>query len=118
MQKLTHEEVPVDFDPRWINVLQRIKNQFGKKPELETILFLIGINEAGFIREKYSKEEKQDLMHVAVCRLLSMNGYYRYAGTDDEGWPQWEASKELPSMTHEEQELLLKRNIIQYFEEN
>ncbi len=118
MFQLTHEEVPVDFDPRWINVLQRIRDQFGKKPELETILFLIGINELGKVNEKFTKEEKQDLMHIAVCKLLSLRGYYRFAGIDDDGWPQWEPSKILPELTHEAQERMLKESIIQYFEEN
>lgn len=118
MQKLTHEEVPIDFDPRWIELLHQFKNRFGKKPELETMLFLIGINEVGKVAEKYSKEEKQDLMHVAVCRLLSMNGYFIYAGVDDDGWPQWEPVKELPPMQADQQEVLLKKNIIKYFEEN
>ncbi len=118
MQKLTHEDVPIDFDPRWIQLLHRFKEQFGKKPELETILFLIGINEVGKVAEKYSKEEKQDLMHVAVCKLLSMSNYFKYAGIDDDGWPQWEPVKELPPMTNEEQEILLKKNIILYFEAN
>jgi len=118
MDDITHEQLPIDFDPQWINVLQRIKNQFGKKPSLETILFLIGINELGKVQKTFTKEEKRDLMHVAVCRLLSMNGYYQLAGTDDDGWPQWEASKNLPALTSMEQEIMLKKNIIIYFEKN
>ncbi len=117
MNQLTKEELPVDFDPRWIEVLHRIKNQFGKKPELETILFLIGINELGKIKKKYSKEQKQDLMHIAVCRLLSYNGFYRLAGWDDEGWPQWQPTARLPNTSPRDQEELLKKNIIRYFEE-
>jgi hypothetical protein len=115
---LTHEELPIDFDPRWIEVLKRMKDQFGKKPELETILFLIGINELGKVEEKFTKEQKQDLMHVAVCRLLSFDGYYRLAGWDDDHWPMWEAAKELPPWSAGEQEEVIKKNIIRYFEEN
>jgi len=115
---LTLEQVPIDFDPRWIAVLRCIKERFGKKPELETILFLVGINELGRVEEKFTKEQKQDLMHVSVCRLLSYEGYYRLAGWDDEGWPMWEAATALPNMSAEEQEYALKKNIIRYFEEN
>lgn len=110
------DQVPVDFDPDWIRVLQRLKNQFGKKPDLEAILFLIGINELGRVGSKFSKEQKQDLMHIAVCRLLSDEGYYRFEGYDDEGWPQWEARRELPVMNAVEQEAWLKRKVITYFE--
>jgi hypothetical protein len=116
MNNLTHEDVPIDFDPRWIKVLDKIKNQFGKKPELETILFLIGINELGKVEKKFTKEQKQDLMHIAVCKLLSFENYYTLAGWDDEGWPMWQPAKEIPEMTSTVQEELIKRKIIQYFE--
>lgn len=115
---LTHEEVPIDFDPRWIEVLRQLKERFGKKPELETILFLVGINELGRVEQKFTKEQKQDLMHVAVCRLLSYAGYYRLAGWDDENWPLWEPVLELPAWSGVEQETAIKKGIIRYFEEN
>ena len=114
---LTHEEVPIDFDPRWIAVLRMMKERFGKKPELESVLFLIGINELGRIEEKFTKEQKQDLMHVAVCKLLSQEGFYRLAGWDDEGWPLYEAAQELPAWSATEQETRIKTNIIKYFED-
>ncbi len=111
----THEFLPVDFDPEWLAVLQQLKDQFGKKPNLEAILFLIGINELNTLRREFNKEEKQYLMHIAVCKLLSMNGYYRYVGKDAEGWPQWEQNTQLPALGIIDQEELLKRNIIKYF---
>ena len=58
--------------------------RFGKKPDVEAILFLIGIQEIGNFRKKFSKEQKQDLMHVAVCSLLSQSGYYKIEGHDDD----------------------------------
>lgn len=114
---LTHEEIPIDFDPRWLAVLRMMKERFGKKPELESILFLIGINELGRLEDKFTKEQKQDLMHVAVCKLLSREGYYRLAGWDDDNWPLYEATQKLPDWTAAEQEVLIKQSIIRYFEE-
>ena len=58
-------------------------------------IFLIGIQEIGNITNKFSKEQKQDLMHVAVCSLLSQSGYYKLEGYDDEGWPHFLQLKEL-----------------------
>lgn len=118
MNELTWEGLPIDFDPRWLAVLGQMKSRFGKKPELEAVLFLIGMNELGRIIEKFTKEEKQDLMHVAVCKLLSYDGYYKLAGWDDENWPLWEVVGVLPQWTAEEQERVIKLNIIRYFEEN
>ncbi|MBC8046210.1 MAG: hypothetical protein H7Y00_05395 [Fimbriimonadaceae bacterium] len=108
----------MDFHPKWIELLTLIKGQFGKKPDLETILFLIGINELGLNKNKFTKEEKQDLMHIATCRLLSYEGYYTSLGLDTDNWPVWEIAQRIPVMTNEEQEILLKKNVLKYFEEN
>ena len=90
--------------------------RFGKKPDMEAILFLIGIQEFGQIREKFTKEQKQDLMHVAVCRLLSQSGYYELEKTDEEGWPHFKQLKAMPSMSTAEQENFLRDHILLYFE--
>lgn len=118
MDDITHELVPIDFDPRWIQVLQRVKEQFGKKPNLESLLFLIGMNELGKINISFTKEQKQDLMHIAVCHLLSYDGFYMYMGTDADGWPHYEVIRSFRDLDMEGQETLLKQNIIRYFEQN
>ena len=63
---------------------------------------------------KYSKDEKQDLMHIAVCKLMSQFGYYELEGLDQEGWPHWKLVKKLPPLTLKEQDLLLKQAVIEY----
>jgi hypothetical protein len=107
----------IDFDPAWLAVLRRVQERFGKKPDLQALLFLIGMQELGQVQDKFSKEQKQDLMHVGVCRLLKPLGYYRYLGRDEDGWPHYEATAELPRWTVDEQERVLKRQVIRYFDE-
>ena len=85
---------------------------------METILFLIGIQEFGQIKEKFTKEQKQDLMHVAVCSLLSPSGYYELEGVDAEGWPHFKQLKPMPEMDTIAQENFLKDHILLYFENN
>ena len=65
-----------DLQQRWWNLEAKLVERFGKKPDVETVLFLIGIQEFGDIKEKFTKEQKQDLMHIAVCSLLSQSGFY------------------------------------------
>jgi hypothetical protein len=105
-----------DFALRWYKVRNRVKDEFGQRPDLNAILFIIGMNEVGAVKEKWEKEEKLNLMHVAVCRLLSTEGYYKLMGTDEEGWPHYEAVKGIPPLSMKEQEELLKRKIVEYFE--
>jgi hypothetical protein len=107
-----------DLQQRWWNLEAKLVEKFGKKPDLETILFLIGIQEFGQIKNKFSKEEKQDLMHVAVCKLLSQSGYYELEKIDEEGWPHFRQLKQMPEMNMIEQENFLKDHILLYFENN
>ena len=105
-----------DFQTRWWALEQKLVAKFGKKPDVEAVLFLIGLQETGFIREKISKEQKQDLMHVAICSILSSSGYYIMEGKDEDGWPHFKQIKNTPAMNLIEQESFLKDHILLYFE--
>ncbi|HEY0679969.1 MAG TPA: hypothetical protein VGD17_16910 [Chitinophagaceae bacterium] len=105
-----------DLQARWWKLEEKMMDRFGKKPDLEAILFLIGIQEFGQIRAKFTKEQKQDLIHLAVCSLLSQSGYYEMERTDDEGWPHFRQLKPLPVMNMIEQEHFIKDHILLYFE--
>lgn len=105
-----------DLMQRWWNLEAKLVERFGKKPDMEAILFLIGIQEANFFKEKITKEQKQDLMHVAVCTVLSTSGYYELEGHDKDGWPHFKQLKEIPSQSLAEQENFLKDHILLYFD--
>ena len=105
-----------DLQQRWWNLEARLVERFGKKPDLETILFLIGIQEFGDIKEKFTKEQKQDLMHIAICSLLSASGYYELERVDEDGWPHFKQLKQMPDMDAIAQENFLKDHILLYFE--
>jgi hypothetical protein len=107
-----------DLQQRWWNLEAKLVERFNKKPDLETILFLIGIQEFGQVREKFTKEQKQDLMHVAICSLLSKSGYYELEKLDDEGWPHFKQLKSMPVMDMREQENFLKDHILLYFQDH
>jgi hypothetical protein len=112
------EHVQDDLQSRWWKLEEKMVERFGKKPDLEGILFLIGIQEFGQVREKFTKEQKQDLMHIAVCTVLSSSGYYQLQGKDDEGWPHFQQLKAVPALPLPEQEAFLKDHVLLYFQEN
>ncbi len=104
-----------DLQQRWWNLEAKLVERFGKKPDIEAILFLIGMQETNFINTKITKEQKQDMMHVAVCTLLAQSGYYEIDKLDEDGWPHFEYNRSMPKLTPENQEILLKKMIIEYF---
>jgi hypothetical protein len=107
-----------DLQQRWWNLEAKLVERFGKKPDLETVLFLIGVQEFGDIKEKFSKEQKQDLMHIAVCSLLSKSGYYELEKVDEDGWPHFKQLKALPTLNMIEQENFIKDHVLLYFEQS
>ena len=112
------QNVNDDLQQRWWNLEAKLVERFGKKPDMEAILFLVGIQELGEIREKFTKEQKQDLMHVAVCSLFAPSGYYELESVDADGWPHFKQLKPMPDMLPVEQENFLKDHILLYFEEH
>lgn len=107
-----------NFAQRWLNTEQLLRERFEKLPDMEGILFLIGVNEYGQLpRKKFSKEQKQDLMHIAVCTLLMQYGYYEFIGRDEENWPHFKEIESVPVSGIANQEQLLKECIIEYFGE-
>jgi hypothetical protein len=110
------QNVQDDLQIRWWKLEEKFVEKFGKKPDVEAVLFLIGIQEIRNVKKKFTKEQKQDLMHVAVCTLLSQSGYYEVEKFDDDGWPHFKQLKALPEYNIVEQENFLKDHILLYFE--
>ncbi len=102
----------------WVNLLYKIKEATGKRPsDLNGVLFLIGLQELGMGPKSLTKEEKQDVIHIAICKVLSLAGYYTLEGVDTSGWPHWKLTKNLPRFDLLEQEKLLKIQILEYFKQ-
>lgn len=107
----------LELDRTWAALLSSMESMIGKRPkDLNEVLYLIGIQELGQGAKPFSKEEKQDLMHIAICKVLSLAGYYELEGSDAQGWPHWRLIKKLPHFDMLEQEKLLKMHVIEYFE--
>lgn len=100
---------------KWYKIIFGLKKQFDKKPDMNGLLFLIGMRELGQNRP-FSKDEKMDLMHIATCKLLSYEGYYAFTHADEDGWPHYEMIKPLPYADLIKQENFLKRLVVRYFE--
>ena len=107
-----------DLQVRWWKLEEKFLERFGKKPDVESILFLIGIQELGEIKKKFTKEQKQDLMHIAICTVLAPSGFYELSNVDEDGWPHFKQLKPMPQIDPIMQENFLKDHILLYFQNN
>ncbi|POY39086.1 hypothetical protein C3K47_00895 [Solitalea longa] len=109
---------PSEINDKWLKLQMRIATDFDNdKPDLKVMLFLIGVQELGKGPQKYSKRQKEELMHIATCRLFSEMGFYELEALDQDGWPHWKLIKKIPNYTMLEQELLMKSLVVHYFEQ-
>ncbi|MFV0304597.1 MAG: hypothetical protein ACK5IC_03820 [Moheibacter sp.] len=112
-------KVDLSISEKWKLIEEFFSLNFtsGEKPDLDTILFLIGVQELGKGKKRFKKDDKLNLLHIAVCRVLEPFGYYRFDGLDKDGWPHFELLESLPELKSNEQSILMKQAVIQYFEE-
>jgi hypothetical protein len=109
---------PAEVNQKFSALQQKLAIQFdNEKPDIKVILFLIGVQELGKGPRKFSKRQKEELMHIANCRLFSELGFYELEGQDQDGWPHWKRLKAIPAYTILEQEMLMKTLIVKYFED-
>mgnify|MGYP006927982049 FL=1 len=109
------EDWELDFE--WLRVQHYVKDSMRREslPDLNIVLLLIGMQELGRWKKGLTKEEKQDLMHIGVCRLLAQEGYFEFVGRDADGWPHYRQIREMSAKNTLEQERLLKSHAVQYF---
>ena len=109
---------PSEINHKFSELQIKLATEFdNERPDLKVILFLIGVQELGKGPQKFSKRQKEELMHIANCRLFAEMGFYELEGTDQDGWPHWRVVNIIPNYTILEQELILKSLIVNYFKE-
>ncbi|WP_164109463.1 MULTISPECIES: hypothetical protein [Sphingobacterium] len=107
-----------EVNKKWNTLREALAQSFDMElPDIKVVLFLIGVQELGQGPKRFSKREKEELMHIATCRLFSAMGFYELEGLDEQGWPHWKLVKAIPNYTLLEQELIMKSLIIDYFQE-
>jgi hypothetical protein len=106
-----------ELEKKWRDVLAMTTKSFGEQLDLQSIIFLIGLQELNMGYQKLKKDQKIEVMHVALCTLLEPYGYYEFVGKDEDGWPHYKNVKAVPALNQKEQEEMIKEAIIDYFEQ-
>lgn len=107
-----------DLKEKWDYLVTELSQSFadGDDLNIDGVIYLIGVQELGQGHRSFKKDEKVNLMHIAICKLLEPYGYYEFDFFDEEGWPHYKTLTELPVLKPGEQSVLMKEAIIGYFE--
>ena len=103
-----------DLNQKWSLLIKKLEKQFNQEMTLKGILYLIGVQELNLGIKQYDREEKTNVMHVAICKILAPFGFYKFDKIDVDGWPHYVELKAIKNLSNEEQELLMKKAIIKY----
>lgn len=108
-----------ELKAKWTLLVNSLSERFsdGDLLDLDAIIYLVGLQELGKYHQKFQKDEKVNLMHVGICRVLEPYGFYAFDFVDDQGWPHYSVVKPLPPLKAGEQTLLMKEALVQYFQE-
>lgn len=99
----------------WNRLQNKLKEMYGEEIQIDGILFLIGVQELGMGFKKFKKDEKVNVMHIAICTLLEPFGFYEFEGRDEDGWPHWKIKETIPALDSKQQNKLMVEAIIEYF---
>lgn len=107
----------IQLKERWEKLVNLLSDQFsqGEDLDLDAIIYLIGVQELGKVHRTFKKDEKLNLMHIAICRLLEPYGFYEFEHFDNDGWPHYKVKETLPPLKAGEQSVLMKEAIVNYF---
>ncbi|MAD97541.1 MAG: hypothetical protein CMB99_09480 [Flavobacteriaceae bacterium] len=103
---------------KWDYIIEELSDEFSDAEDLnlDGVIYLIGVQELGQLGRRFKKDDKINLMHIAICKLLEPYGYYEFDYVDEDGWPHYKMLNELPNLKPGEQTVLMKEAVINYFE--
>ena len=98
-----------ELKTKWNNLKTKLSVDFSENEiiDIDSIIFLIGLQELGQFQKRFNKQKKLEVIHIAVCKLLSDYGYYEFDHTDNDGWPHYKLIKKLPNLKAGEQTILM-----------
>ena len=53
--------------------------------------------------------------YLAICSLLTPYGFFQFDRIDEDGWPHWKEINPITALNDKDQEILIKKAILNYF---
>lgn len=99
----------------WEQLLTGLNRIYEIPKDLMSVLFIIGLQEAGSGFKKYSQAEKTEIIKTAHIKLLSREKYYLNISTDESNLPTWIENPEKQLPVGKALEKLLRSLSLEYF---
>ena len=107
-----------EHERRWQSLLSDVESKFGRKPDVDALLFLMGIQSVGRgFEPDLPKERKQSLIMEGSYLAFETLGLYQRMGLERNGFWIWEKTGDIPKLDVDDQEKLLQIGILNYFED-
>jgi hypothetical protein len=104
-----------ELEKKWSELVNSLGKKEGEKPSIDSVIFVIGLQELNMDMSKLTKDQKLEVMHVGLCAIFTPYGYYEPLGRDEEGWIHFKTVKKFPNLNQKEQEEVIKEAIIEYY---
>jgi hypothetical protein len=107
------------LESQWMQVEALVERRFGREPTIESILFLIGVQERGRgFEPELEKDVKETLVMEGTYCVFETVGLYTHAGMEADGSWIWERTTDLPpDLSPDDQQRLLRLAITRYFDD-
>ena len=112
MEKTEH------INKQWNEILIEISKKFDDQLDVSSVLLLIGMQKINDLNIDLDKQQKLEAKHVGLCTVLEKYGYYKEKEIDKDGWPHFTQIKKIEGLANNQQELLIKKAIIDYYSFN
>ena len=99
----------------WNELCGHLSGMFGIEVDFNGVLFLVGIRERGLTFQKFSKEEKLNLINLGSCTLYRELGLVELNGEDKDGWPVYRQKALAPVIPEQLKLKTLQDCAIRYF---
>jgi len=104
----------IDLEKKWDELLEELEALFDQEMTLKGVLYLIGVQELSLGIKQYERDEKANVLHVGICKILTPFGFYKFDRLDEDGWPHYIELKAIKNLSESQQELLMKEAVLKY----
>ena len=93
-----------ELEKAWQELIQSFKLDYDETPQVDAVLFVIGLQELNIPFERLTKDQNLDVIHIGLCAVFIPLGYNEPIERDQDGWIHFKPINKFQKLTSKEQE--------------